>query len=137
MRASTRSIAEARAAGGDVVCFAHGHVLRALAARWLGQPAAFGGHLALSTGAICVLGYEREIPVLWSWNDPTPSSAPPTAARTIVHGAAGGSGAPRGAPMRTSMLLARRKPARKTKRRPAAKAAPACTPAATGARPVR
>ncbi len=60
---------EVRGADGDVVCFAHGHVLRVLAARWLGQPAAFAGRLALSTGAICVLGYEREIPVLWRWND--------------------------------------------------------------------
>jgi probable phosphoglycerate mutase len=53
-------IEEARAAEGDVVCVAHGHVLRILAARWLGQPASFGGSLALSTGAVCVLGWERE-----------------------------------------------------------------------------
>lgn len=62
-------IAEARAADGDVVCFAHGHVLRVLAARWLEQPAAFAGRLALSTGAVCVLGFEREVPVVWRWND--------------------------------------------------------------------
>jgi len=62
-------IDEARAADGDVVCFAHGHVLRALAARWVDQPASFGGRLALSTGAVCVLGYERDVPVLWRWND--------------------------------------------------------------------
>lgn len=62
-------ISEARAVGGDVVCFAHGHVLRVLTARWLDQPAAFAGRLALSTGAICVLGYERDQPVMWRWND--------------------------------------------------------------------
>lgn len=62
-------IAEARATDGDVVCFAHGHVLRVLAARWLEQPAAFAGRLALSTGAFCVLGFEREVPVVWRWND--------------------------------------------------------------------
>lgn len=62
-------IAEARGADGDVVCFAHGHVLRVLAARWLEQPASFAGRLALSTGAICVLGFEREAPVVWRWND--------------------------------------------------------------------
>jgi len=62
-------IDEVRAADGDVVCFAHGHVLRVLAARWLEQPARFAGRLALSTGAICVLGFEREVPVVWRWND--------------------------------------------------------------------
>jgi probable phosphoglycerate mutase len=63
-----RVIAEALAAGGDVALFAHGHVLRALAARWLEQPAAFGGRLALDTGAVSVLGFEREIRVIRRWN---------------------------------------------------------------------
>ena len=67
-----RVIAEARAAEGDVALFAHGHVLRVLAARWIGEPAAAGGRLALSTGAICVLGYEREVAVIWRWNDTAP-----------------------------------------------------------------
>ncbi len=62
-------IAEARGVEGDVVCFAHGHVLRVLAARWLGQPAAFAGSLGLATAAICVLAFEREVPVIWRWND--------------------------------------------------------------------
>lgn len=64
-----RVIAEARATDGDVLLFAHGHVLRVLAARWLGLDAAAGGHLALSTGAVCVLGFERETPVIWRWNE--------------------------------------------------------------------
>ena len=68
-------ITEALGAGGDVVLFAHGHVLRALAARWLELPAAFGGQLALSTGAICVLGFEREARAIWRWNDVTPAPA--------------------------------------------------------------
>src|SRR5690349_14502789 len=42
-----RVIDEALQADGDVLVFAHGHVLRVLAARWLEQPAAFGGRLAL------------------------------------------------------------------------------------------
>lgn len=62
-------VEEARAADGDAVCFAHGHVLRALAARWLEQPAVFGGRLPLSTGAVCVMGFEHEVPALWRWND--------------------------------------------------------------------
>ena len=66
-------IAEALRADGDVVCVAHGHVLRVLAARWLEQPAAFAGRLALSTGATCVLGFEREVRVAWRWNERPPS----------------------------------------------------------------
>lgn len=62
-------IEEALAVEGRVALFAHGHVLRALTARWLELPVAAGGRLALSTGAICVLGFEREVRVLWRWND--------------------------------------------------------------------
>jgi probable phosphoglycerate mutase len=64
-----RVIDEALTADGRVALFAHGHVLRALTARWLELPIAAGGRLALSTGAICVLGFEREVRVLWRWND--------------------------------------------------------------------
>jgi broad specificity phosphatase PhoE len=64
-----RVIARALAAGGDVALFAHGHLLRVLAARWIGLPAAYGGHLALSTGSLSELGFERERRVIWVWND--------------------------------------------------------------------
>jgi probable phosphoglycerate mutase len=63
-----RVIEEALAVGGDVAVVAHGHVLRALAARWVEQPAAFGGRLSLDTGAISVLGFEREVRVIRRWN---------------------------------------------------------------------
>jgi len=66
-----RVIERALGAGGDVALFAHGHMLRALAARWIGQPAATGASLALSTGALCELGFERERRVIWLWNDTT------------------------------------------------------------------
>ena len=56
-------------AGSDVVLVAHGHVLRVLAARWVGEAAAFGGRLYLSTGSLSVLGFEREVRVLRRWND--------------------------------------------------------------------
>jgi broad specificity phosphatase PhoE len=41
-----RVIAAARAVEADVALFAHGHVLRVLAARWIGQPAGSGQHPA-------------------------------------------------------------------------------------------
>jgi broad specificity phosphatase PhoE len=63
-----RVIGELRALRGDAVVFSHGHFLRVLGARWAGLDPAAGGLLALSTGAISVLGYEHGLPVLWRWN---------------------------------------------------------------------
>jgi broad specificity phosphatase PhoE len=65
-----RVIARARATEGDVALFAHGHVLRVLAARWIGLPAASGQHFLLDTGTLCVLGYYRDIPAVRVWNGP-------------------------------------------------------------------
>jgi len=64
-----RVIAELRAIDGDVAVFAHGHVLRVLAARWLGLAPSEGRLLALGTAAISVLGYEREVPAIIRWNE--------------------------------------------------------------------
>ena len=63
-----RVIAKVHAAGGRVLLFGHGHSLRALTARWLGQPVAAGRHYKLDTATISVLGYERETPVIVRWN---------------------------------------------------------------------
>jgi probable phosphoglycerate mutase len=65
-----RVIARARAVEGNVALFAHGHVLRVLAARWLGLPAGSGQHFLLDTGTLGVLGYYRGIPALKTWNAP-------------------------------------------------------------------
>ena len=61
-------VAELAAAEGDVAVVAHGHLLRILGARWLDQPAAFGARMALATGTLSVLGWEREIRCLRGWN---------------------------------------------------------------------
>lgn len=65
-----RVIARARGVQGDVALFAHGHVLRVLAARWLGLAPGAGQHFLLDTGALSVLGYYRDIPAVKIWNGP-------------------------------------------------------------------
>lgn len=65
-----RMIAELRAVDGDALIFAHGHVLRVLAARWLGLEPEAGRLLALDPATISTLGYERETPVIRLWNQP-------------------------------------------------------------------
>ena len=51
-----------------VALFAHAHVLRILAARWIGLPAVDGKMFALGTGSLSVLGFEREQRVISRWN---------------------------------------------------------------------
>lgn len=53
---------------GDMAIFAHGHVLRVFAARWLGLGPEGGRFFALETGKICILGWERETRIIRRWN---------------------------------------------------------------------
>jgi broad specificity phosphatase PhoE len=64
-----RVIGRARAARGDVLVFAHGHLLRVLAARWLDLPPASGGLFALGTATVSVLGWEHDAAVIERWNE--------------------------------------------------------------------
>jgi len=57
-----------RTEGVDVALFSHGHVLRALTARWLGLGSEAGGLFALETATLSTLGYERDVPVMRGWN---------------------------------------------------------------------
>lgn len=61
-------VAELRATDGDVAVFAHGHVLRVLAALWIGLPPRGGARLALATGTLSTLGWEHDTQVIRSWN---------------------------------------------------------------------
>jgi broad specificity phosphatase PhoE len=63
-----RVIARVRAAGGDVILFAHGHVFRVFAARWLGLPAGAGRHFLLDTATLNILSYYRDVPAVKRWN---------------------------------------------------------------------
>ncbi len=66
-----RVIDGCRGKGGRTLLVAHGHVLRALAVRWIDQPVAMGIHLPLDTAKLCVLGYDRGVPTLERWNSET------------------------------------------------------------------
>ena len=61
-------IARVHAADGDVALFAHGHILRVLAARWLGLGPEQGQLFALQTATISVLGFEHSERVIIRWN---------------------------------------------------------------------
>ena len=60
-----------RAIAGNVLLFSSGHLLRMLAARWLGLPALSGGLFHLSTSSISALGYEHNLsqPIIRFWNN--------------------------------------------------------------------
>ncbi len=68
-----RIIADVRRVEGDVLIFAHGHVLRVLASRWLGEPPEGGRHYWLQTAALSVLGQEHRDHVIRRWNQPPAS----------------------------------------------------------------
>ena len=53
---------------GDVLVFAHGHVLRVLTARWLGLVASEARRFALGPARIGLLDWEHEWAVLGVWN---------------------------------------------------------------------
>jgi probable phosphoglycerate mutase len=63
-----RVIRRVREVDGDILVFAHGHILRVLAARWLAQAPGFGRHLILSPATLSILAHERESPALETWN---------------------------------------------------------------------
>jgi probable phosphoglycerate mutase len=65
-----RVIARCRSARGRCLLFAHGHVLRSLAARWVGQPIELGAHLDLETARVSILSADRGVPTIERWNSP-------------------------------------------------------------------
>jgi probable phosphoglycerate mutase len=65
-----RLIERLRSIDGNVALFAHGHVFRVLAARWLGLPVMIARHFLLDTATLSLLGYDRDVPAVKQWNMP-------------------------------------------------------------------
>jgi broad specificity phosphatase PhoE len=63
-----RVIARLLPVEGDAALFAHGHILRILAARWLSLEPAAARLFAMGTASVSTLGYERETRVMTRWN---------------------------------------------------------------------
>jgi len=63
-----RVIERALSADGDTLLFAHSHLLRELAGRWIGLAPDGGGKFRLETATVSVLGFERERRVIMRWN---------------------------------------------------------------------
>jgi broad specificity phosphatase PhoE len=65
-----RLVAEAVQANGDVLMFAHGHILRVVVARWIGERPAVGARFKLDPATISMLGHEHDVRVVERWNAP-------------------------------------------------------------------
>jgi broad specificity phosphatase PhoE len=65
-----RVIEEILQAEGDVLVFAHGHLLRVVCARWLELEPSDGRLFALDPATLSTLGIEREQRVIQVWNAP-------------------------------------------------------------------
>ena len=61
-------MAQASGGTGDAILFAHGHILRSLAARWCEMPVSFGERLKLSTAAAGSLSFEHDVRTIGFWN---------------------------------------------------------------------
>jgi probable phosphoglycerate mutase len=70
-----RVIEKVRAARGQVAVFAHGHILRVFAARWLGLAPSAGEHFLLDTTTLNILTYYHGVPAIKQWNAPLGPSA--------------------------------------------------------------
>jgi probable phosphoglycerate mutase len=68
---ANRFLARVHGLAGDVLAFSSGHIIRMIAARWLGLPPAAGRVFFCDPASVGVLGFEhdhREQPVLRLWN---------------------------------------------------------------------
>ncbi|MFJ9825923.1 histidine phosphatase family protein [Streptomyces sp. NPDC101160] len=59
----------ARSADRDVLIFAHGHILRSIGARWLGEDVSYAARIRLDPTSLSVLGWAYGAPAIERWND--------------------------------------------------------------------
>ncbi len=64
-------VSRLRGINGNVLVFSSGHILRVLAARWLGLEPSAGRFFMLNTGSVSMLGYEnsQSHPAVRLWNE--------------------------------------------------------------------
>jgi broad specificity phosphatase PhoE len=67
-----RVIAAVRLAPGDTLAFAHAHLLRVVAARWLGLDGRLGAGFVLGLASVSILGWDHGGPAVEQWNEPDP-----------------------------------------------------------------
>ena len=66
-----RLVVRLKAMTGNVLCFAHGHILRVIAVRWIDQSLTLGTCMLLGTATISVLSFNHnriEEPAIKVWN---------------------------------------------------------------------
>lgn len=63
-----RVIEKIRDVNGNVILFAHGHILRTFAVRWLNLPISEGNHFILDPATLCVMTYSKNEPAMKVWN---------------------------------------------------------------------
>jgi broad specificity phosphatase PhoE len=74
-RRADRVVAKLRSSQGNIAVFSHGHFLRVLVCRWIGLPPDNGRHFLLGTSTLSILAYERDVPVIKTWNGPLITAA--------------------------------------------------------------
>jgi len=66
-----RFVARVRDLTGDIVAFSSGHIIRMIAARWLGLPPAAGRFFYCQPASVGLLSFEhdhRDEPIIRRWN---------------------------------------------------------------------
>ena len=66
-----RLVAKLKGLSGNVICFAHGHILRVIAARWIEHPVTLASSMLLGTATLSVLSFNHHNlaePAIRVWN---------------------------------------------------------------------